>query len=600
MNAREEFRLSRLDFINSEITLATPNFVIYEIAIAHGINMEPEQTNEELIHLIHETAIKTVKEPLTRESWRYIARYVNPNTNWKEGKLKEAFNFLWQLQSLDLTQLDPNFVPGLQTPDNPYTLNATVLYAFCRKEQITTWPSMSYEELAFAVRSLLVPPFYLLSHFITQLETCQHKQLVNTCLAYYHETQETPQLTFPQEATNESLENVCESMTILPYLQDRIYPRNIPEVVALIAHRYHLDISTSLYPFDEFVSLRDHGIANYRPIDPIMSRYYQVNPNLYSLDHTFNPFFSENYYSGSMLDNLLEESGTRRENRINYYAQLYEGYLTNSFYPGIRPGIKNLKSPFYKDDLGEVASNSIVCYGTPVEGFVFFIYSELSDLFRVNKAFLHPLEKKKHLTVQEITRLRFLVSDGEDTPDRKKLFQTMAYVDAFNLEIEDGLQEFITAYQETTFEIQEQVRDTLWKLFYIAMYMRAWLGPESEEEYPISSAPHGTTVDVYITVTGVLRDWDEHLSIMGPDWTTRINLLPLVKYEGGFVVSDDDGIGKTIGDKISIVKKGDKHNNVMGSCIRASSGWLAASTHRYMTIIGIDAPFDITKLAYIS
>lgn len=624
LQSNETYHLSRLQLIGGEINEMTPNIVIYEIATSHGLVTDLNQcnfNNKILLSYIYETPIKVVSDPITREGWRYIARYINPHVNtWKEGnKLKEAFQFAWQQRHLDISKIPSNFIAGQQNPDQLYSLNACILYGICLKHHLMTWPAMGYEELAFAVRSLLVAPIFIISHFSQQLQVCQHDQLVNMCLNFYKTNNLQATLPLPDDVSYEQLERNLENVTETSYLQDRWLPQQTNEVVALVAARYQLDISTSRYPFEELALLRRQGIDHYQPYDPDMAKYYRVNPRLYSLDHHFNPLFADRYYSSTCLDALQQQSGYQRDNRVSSYSQLQEAYLCNSFHHGLRPGIKNKQSPYDLIGIEEVPSNQIVTYGNPDEGYIFFTYSELADFFRVNRAFLHPLEKRRQLSREEIAQLRHLAFDNtyplddEDSAEkRKKLYQAMSYVDAFNLEIEEDLKIFLEAYEGAEEEVRVKVREALMKLFHCAMYMRGWLGVvedvidgvgdtrSSIDPYPIEVAPRRPDGEVYIRVSESLKVWHDHLAEMGPQWTERIDNLPLVRYEDGFVVSNDIQIGQTLGEKIIIVEKGEDHNNTMGSCIRVSSGWLAASCHRYLTILGVEPPFNITKLAYVT
>ncbi len=614
LQSNETYHLSRLQLIGGEINETTPNIVIYEIATSHGLVTDLNQcsfNNKILLSYIYETPIKIVNEPITREGWRYIARYINPQVNsWKEGnKLREAFQFIWQHQHLDITKISPDFIAGQQNPDQLYSFNACVLYGICVKHHLITWPTMSYDDLAFAVRSLLVAPSFIINHFIQQLQTCQHDQVINMCLNFYKANNLQAVLPVPECISYEQLERNLEYVTETNYLQDRWLPQQTNEVVALVAARYQLDISTSRHPFEELALLRRQGLENYQPYDPDMAKYYRVNPRLYSLNHHFNPLFAEQYYSGACLDALQQQSGHQRDNRVSSYSQLQEAYLCNSFHHGLRPRIKNNQSLYDLAGIDEVPSNQMITYGNPDEGYIFFTYSELADFFRINRAFLHPLEKRRQLCREEITQLRYLAFDNsyplddEDSAEkRKKLYQAMSYVDAFNLEVEENLKIFLDAYGEAEEEVQAKVKESFMKLFHCAMYMRGWLGVTEDEidPYPIEVAPRRPDGEVYIRVCQSLKEWHDHLEALGPEWTKRIDNLPLVRYEDGFVVSNDVQIGQTIGEKIIIVEKGEDHSNTMGSCIRVSSGWLAASCHRYLTILGVEPPFIITKLAYVT
>ena len=499
---------------------------------------------------------------------------------------------------------------GPQTPDQPCSFNACLLYNICCKNRLITWPEMTYDDLVFAVKSLLVPSSFLLTHFVRQLQASSQQQLINTCLAYYRETHYPTNLPNPEDVSYEKLEQIHDFFSDITSLRDRILPKQTNDAIAIVALQYRLDISTSKYPFEELLALRENGEESYIPVDPDIANYYKVNPRLYSLEYQFNPLFPEKYYNRATLQNLMQKSGFPRDDHDNLYSQLCEVYYCNSFYHGFRPGIKNPISPYEKEDITDVDSNTVVCYGNPSDGFIFFLYTELADYFKINRAYLNPFDKRKQLIPGEIARLRLLASDNVYPHDkeeyqelRSKLFQAMSYVDAFNLEIEKDLKIFLDSYEESSEEIKKKIKEIFEKLFLTAMYMRGWSGPKEDgsfDAYPIEEAPKRPDEEVFPGVTFAIAVWKNHLREIGPEWKKKILNLPLVRYSDGFIVSNEVTIGQTIGEKFAIIKNGADHSNVIGSCIRASSGWLAASAYRYMTITGMEVPFQIHKLIYVT
>jgi hypothetical protein len=600
--------LSRLELMTSIIgssfsilDLEIPTLVLDEVRKAHGLSEEVYP------NLISTSPVKMVKNPPSKEDWRYIARYINADVkSWPQGsKLKEAFSYLHSLQNLDLSQVTPDFPVGPQTPEEPRSLNGCVLYALCRKHGIKTWPEMGYSELAFAVKSLLVSPLYLLNHFVLHLRELPAASLVNFYLEQGQTLQKFPT---PQEVTKARLEEATEVFQNIYRLQEYIYPRQPSEAVILAACRYHLDISTSRYPFEEIQQLQTSGQYYYQPVDPIMRMHYSRNPQLYSIEYHFNPLLPEKCYSREILEELLQGYGYKREYHTPTYTQLGEIYLLNNFYHGSRPGLRSNQTCFDLEDVSKLESNSVVVYGTPSGACPFtpFTYAELADFFQVNKAFLHPLEKGKQLQREEIARLRYLVSTDRLYPhdtsrcqeQRRRLEQTLIMVEALADEIQADLREFLTSYEQVEIQTQGKIRETLHCLLELGMYMRGWEG--EGHAYPVEEAPYKAIGEVCIRVCESLQKWYKQLETLGEEWASRIQALPLVTYNGGYVLSNEPTIGLTIGDKIEIIAKGEEHTSVSGSCIRVSSSWLLASAHRYMAVIGMDLPFVISKLVHVT
>lgn len=608
--------LSRFDLIGGDITPATPNLVIYEVASAHGIPLLLEEAtyqNKTLHQRLTRIKIKAVQEPFSQDDWRYIARYVNPDVKkWPHNKLRQAFDYLWhfKITNYNLDHLNRSFIAGGQTPEQPFTLNACLLYAFCHRYHLMTWPEMTLEQLSFAVRSLLTNPLDLLDVFRKDLMKIPTKDIINVYLSFYQSHKIEPTPIAEHQVNYNDLITTLQTITDFASLQKSYQPCNEIQAITLAAFHHHLDISSSQFPIAEYISLCHHP---YLPRDPIFSKYYHNNRNLYSLDHHFNPLFGPEFYTKDCLLLLLSCYGHDGKDEVgrslvyetpkNLHARLVEIYLYDNFYHGLRPKIKNSKSPFNLDDLCELSSNRLLCYGNPEDGFTFMTYEEMADFFRVNRSFIHPLDKKKQLNQGEIRRLRFLASltyeeeKEEEQEERKRLLRMIAYAEAWMNTSEGILASFLDAYEETSPEIQEKIKVSLQHLFLLAMFMR---GYELGDSFPIEDAPYKPLGEVGIRVCQGLLNWKKSLADLSSSWQDTINRLPLVKYQDGFVISNDDQVGYTLGDKIALVEVGDKSSNVVGTCIRTSSGWLAVSAYRYMTILGMKAPFNVTKLVYVT
>lgn len=607
--------LSRLDFVGNQIWPTTPNIVIYEIAICHGISADLTTTtfaNKYLIQAILTTPIRTVTDPPKDDDLKYIARYVNPLVNWKESSLIEAFKTLWRTRGIalgheDVSSIDVNFIPGLPTPDYPHLLTACCLYSICLRHEIQTWPEMSYDQLAFAVKCLLLPQQFMAYHISNSMSTWAKKNFAQACLNLTRDLNSIPEIPAYGSVDHKVLTGLVRNFNHLENLQQNFSPCQPGEAVALVALRWSIDITTSRYPFDEFYFLQLHGENNYKPIDPIMNRYYKLNPRLYCLEVNFNPLFGEKYYSRSSLRQMVSDHGWDINEHDDPYNCMCEIYFCNNFYHGIRPGIKNKTSPFEMENLEELDSNQVVIYGNPADGYTFFTYSELADYFRINRAFLHPLERGYQLSSNEVSRLKVLSSDvfPEDsergTIERNKLASSISYVDAFTDSLNSNIKEFLLNYENEPVVIQLSIQQALVKLLEMGYYMRNWTGPDDPEGLPVAVMASGRNIfDIMTRTTDAIGEWENSLGKLSIEWRTCLNDLPLVKFEGGYVYSDDSIIGKTIGEKVNLVKSGESSNNVQGTCIKMSSGWIICTAHRYMCMIGMPPPFAIGRIKYFT
>jgi hypothetical protein len=126
------------------------------------------------------------------------------------------------------------------------------------------------------------------------------------------------------------------------------------------------------------------------------------------------------------------------------------------------------------------------------------------------------------------------------------------------------------------------------------MACRGWMGGP----YPIRQAPVENQHAVDVRVMEMLQHWDHSCSELG-DVAELIKGLPLLGHRGHFYASTDAAKGLTINDRVEFIRSGESHESIE-SCMRLSSNWLCASVNRYMTIIGLEAPFDIEQLRNIS
>lgn len=537
-----------------------PQCVINDIAAAHG-------TKPDFLHV----TMRDVSPPYTHEDWRYIARFINPYVEWQLEPLKTSFRFYQEQMSLDLSKVPTNFSFGFQTQDQPFNFNTPLMCAFCLKYGVKVYPEMRPEQLAYCLRSLLFPSYYLVGQLIPNLMNLSSAQLANIGVEL------TQELRLPKVITHDALKSIKIPTQIYEPL----------EAVAFAAKKFSLDISSSPSPLEEYYILKQCSSPDeYTPFDPQMRYYYFRNPRLYLLTYHFNPLFPARYYS--VLNTLVSEYGY--ESSFESYSLLCEEYYCNNFYHGIRPGIKNKESLFlYETD---VSSNSLLCFGNSYDGYVFLTYVGLARYFHHTKAFLHPLEKsildEHHIKrLSNLARLDYPHDTPEDKENREKLIEAITEVNLFNTLTEEKVKSFLEKYNSSP---DPKVQEILKGLLEIAMYMRGW---EPGKEYPVTEAYDCDERD--INVTHAITNWEANLS----PWEEILD-LPLVRYVNNWLSSNDETIGKTIGEKIRLVKIGEDSYNVSGTCIRISSGWLACSAYRYMCLIGMSPPFPIHKFVYIS
>ena len=72
--------------------------------------------------------------------------------------------------------------------------------------------------------------------------------------------------------------------------------------------------------------------------------------------------------------------------------------------------------------------------------------------------------------------------------------------------------------------------------------------------------------------------------------------IPLIIFEQDFRISNNEKVGKTIGEKLKIMRTRDDDY----ACIRMASNWLAATSYRLMQAFKMPTLFNIRELKEIS
>lgn len=628
--------LSRLA-ITGKLNESTPIIVLQEIADAHGISYNINYFSDEsyirqTIQEIHRHKVVTVQPPYTTEHYRYIARFINPKSSWHIQTLNIAFLFIQRYMGeyyeipLELDQLGP------QTPEHPQSLNACILYKLCRYYQINTYPHMTLEDMAIAIRLLSQPISILTDILNSHMETYSKSTLINMLISSNNCMDRKPLIEFfphytvpsdnPEEVTSESLVDDSEfthedldasfhNLREAVSRWNRIQPKTKAEAIVLAALNYKIDISGSQNPLLEYSLLQN---PPYIPADPSLRSKIQIlGRDALRLDHHFNPMLPPSCYIEDDLRAMAIREGYLPSDLSfsNPYELLSIAYVSNTFHAGPQDGMLNTETPFSLDLVHELDPHVIVCYGSKAAtremGLIAFRYAELAEQFHHAKNFTNPMRTTYPHTGEifealAIRKLKFIVNtapSGESQEamlERQQLAQAILEVELFNDSNTQQYRAFYQVYLSADISTKEAIRDAIIALFELSMFMRGWDG---HGNYPIREAPVDNQEEVDIRVSQGISRFEEkclHLNEIG----NIILNLPLLQYRGGiFSASTDVSQGRTIEERIQIVRQGDNTSNT-NSCIRLSSNWLAASAYRYMQIIGLSPPFDIELLRNIS
>ena len=379
------------------------------------------------------------------------------------------------------------------------------------------------------------------------------------------------------------------------------------EAVILGALNYKIDISDAQDPIKEYRHLRETSMEGgiYIPKDTKLMETYKRDQYGLRLDITFNPRLPRVIYAPEDLKALaISEGYLESDFRFaDAYELLQTSYIMNNFYHGKLPELTNRTTPIYLEKIKSIDNNVMLSYGVKGMGMIGIRYGELAKTFMSSLTFKSPFDINEVIDLRLIRKLKNLcqlnrvVDNNEEAMDeRRELFEAISKVELFISEKGEKALELFEIYKYSSNEIRHQIELCINKLLELSMNLRGWLGIG---DYPIANAPVDDQEQVDIKVTVNLSKFYQQCDELGTIGQLILS-LPLLEYRGGqFIASSDENNGLTIGDKLEILKRGHEADAIY-SCIRISSNWLAATVYRYMQILGLPEPFNITLLRRIT
>ena len=401
-------------------------------------------------------------------------------------------------------------------------------------------------------------------------------------------------------------------------IRRKTIPRNHVEAVILACLCYNIDISLAESPLVEYEHLRVNIDRNgvYEPLDDYLKSLARIMPSILRLDVFFNPLVPQNMYESVDLRVMALAEGFTEPDFIleSYYSLLQSAYFSDTFYHGIYPmGVSNEMTLTF-ENVREVLSTRIVCYGSrgtndansnrPGDTNMYaFLYSELALHFTKTKAFLNPVDGTvfSGLAIRKLKLICRLVypEDTEETiSERNSLRSAINHVEVLTKETSESIREIYKIRMASEiFKIK--IDRAIHSFFRLGMFMRGWDGVGA---LPIERAPVFDQILVDIRVNTEIHIFETEIKELGDEIGGLILNIPLLRYvEGEYIHSNNLEEGLTIGERLRIVKMGD-NDEVQESCIRLSSNWLCCTAYKVMEILEIPGGggYDIAKLRYIS
>lgn len=574
MNITDNILLSRLN-ITGVLNIYTPYIVIQEIALTIGLNINIEELYDIkfFCHII--TYINNYSYPKIKniELCPELINYINPlEKNWSESNLIEAYNHIkifdnicssnYQFENYSI------YDPGLQTNNNLYTLNSSVLYGFCKLYKLLPLPSdITLDEMRILLIRNLLPTNILIQQCLN-VHSNEYFKRELSLLLLKNNSNHIPFSYYD----NNIIYNLSKSNN-----PKEILPKSNKEAILLCSYNYGIDITKTKDPFTEYAWIQfcEQKRIEYNPMDELLSKYKSKNKNYGSLLYYFNPYLPEEAYSKDLLRNITYIDVDEYD--IYYELQLIS--LQETFYPGWLPNIENLETPINCDLIEDIKSEDLICFGIINEKLYASTWLELYNIFSYYKSFINPFQQRTVFPLSSIKRLLKFTLEFNDideiSDDRIKLADTIQFLLTLHSEDNNKMLSIKNNYELSD---KISIHTSLTKLYELSLYMRGWDGLEQP---PIHNVP---------VSDAVLTENRSLVAIVNFEESCKNNFilsLPLILWKEEYVLSQDEEQGLTIGDRLLIIKNGLNHENT-SSCIRLSSNTLLITYIYYCKL------FDIT------
>lgn len=539
-------------FTTGPLSEETPLCVILEIADSCGVVYSPSDSSKGWFYSTMLSTVRRISGVQMPRTDQNVARLLNPKCMWSRTSMSEAMDFLNKFERMDYKTVlkgEKRICYGPQTPERPRSVNCRVMYKILSSEGVSMSRSWTFQDMVKMTEKIVSG---------------------NTTMDYGR------------------LDLLMERFNDKNYLRRMVRPRDNEEAVALAAINYKFDLSSFSRPMSEYEKLSSD---DYRITEEPMATWSKNCRDFFDLRKTFNPSFPESYYDPHDLFTMSLRSGNTGGGDTPY-EYLQTAYLSDMFHDGRLPSLpSDGRTPIGMDDYDEVPVGLFLTYGpfqSPVGG---ISVEELADLLDANLNMTSPWDGASTFSPQAVGGLETFLCTSLDFPP-EILEKRRRLVDSINRAQAATSNGDLTHLFQLHRSRKEEVERSLKLLLDVGYYMRGWDGTSPP---PIVRAPvpPERELEVTMNVSRSISDFER-------DGLVEIADLPLLLYkEGEYQRSNVEGNGKTVRERMDIVKEGESTNN-MASCIRLSSNWFCSTAHFYTTLLGLSPPFDIFHLRQIS
>ena len=587
--------------ITGPLDYNTPNEVIREISEAHGIIIDSNRLNESIYRLaiINEINNGKVKKidlsNMSGKDYRYLARFVNSECNWTIDSLNISINNISRYFNRKINLSKKHFIIGKPVPSSPNRIPISIIYTACLQHHIKIDIKDTLNSLAKKLRLYLdYNPSELCTSIIKNLANFEKQDLVD--ILFRLNSSNIPcniSSHYTYDELNLAGKKIYNCRFDLNYTPD-----THAEAIAYAALVYSIDISSVDNVMAEINALQN---KIYHPFDIYLAEKFETKyPRLNSpnLKLVFNPTLPRSCYLDKTLRELAKYEGYQGF-ESDTYSFLQQAHLSMTFHHGKLFKIINTSTIIEMDDIDDLFNYAVVSYGIRNQDMYAYTYQELLTTFIKCEIYQNPMSETNELfstlAVDKLISLcdqpQYLDESNDNYSTRLKLSNRIKYINLITNNLSPEAEKLLQNYPNNS----DCIKDLLYQLRDLAFYMRGWTG---EGAFPVGKAPQKDYNVVEKLSYDTLVKFEHDCSTVGKIGQIILD-LPLLDYRMGKFITPHVGNGNTVGDRLNIVKHGDKYPNDT-PCIRTTSNLLAFTSYRYLTILDLNSNFDIDKLVIIS
>lgn len=590
----EKIRLSWLS-VTGALNSKTPFCVLKEFCLKQKIPLEEKKYSEkEVDEILH----KIEKNSYFRSN--NLSEFFNPTRRFSEEEiplLRKKF-FQWTKSF----EIPSKIFFSYLTFEDSEGIDCCFLYRLCRKNQIETFRSTTFDQMKFLLENFREnsKKTLLQMTLAERISKMNLSEILSLCSFLGIQN-------YPQYVRKELPKFLSQNRIFFETIEN---PKNHSEAVFFVGLHFSIDISESSSPLEEYLYLQEVKRENYEPRDSEFLENWRRNPSLYDLKKTFSPLFPEFFYSNRFLKNFYNKIfGFKIDGGIDFYEFLSENLRKENFYSLDECRSWSKETPIFLNSFSETEKENFFAFGNWGDKMVLCSFDEflytLSVKFNLNNflrssyspgSFFENSNSNEFsdISLQKLSALCLKAK----TPDSLNLKEKIEEILKFQKSLNQRTNKISKKYFEAGEIFQNQFQNCLRSVLHLSMYMRGWIG---KGPYPLKSIETVTDDQrfnlISIKITEIFNEIQAQLhSEIGRCFFS----LPLMKFSSGnFSLFLDV---HSIEEKLNIIRNPSEREDfeAVKSCIRTSSNLLLSTVSYYSKLFGIPEEFKITDLEEIA